>query len=55
MVGIVVHKYSEIGTFRKEILKVLTDLDNLVNGSFKLFFPRQILLVKLPLPMAFTL
>ena len=55
VVGIVVHQYPEIGALRKEILKVLTDLDNLVNGSFKLFFPRKILLIKLPLPMALSL
>ena len=55
MVGIVVNQYAEIGALRKEILKVLADLDNLVNCSFKLFFPRQILLVKLPLPMTLTL
>jgi len=35
VVGIVVNQYPEISTLRKEILKVLTDLDNLVNGSFK--------------------
>ena len=55
VVGIVVNQYAEIGALRKEILKVLTDLDNLVNGSFKLFFPRKILLIKLPLPMALSL
>ena len=55
VVGIVVNQNPEISALCKEILKVLADLDNLVNGSFKLFFPRQILLVKLPLPMAFTL
>ena len=55
VVGIVVYKYAEIRTLLQEILKVLTDLDNLVNGSFKLFLPRKILLVKLPLPMALAL
>ena len=55
VVGIVVNQYAEISTLCKEILKILADLDNLVNGSFKLFFPRKILLVKLPLPMALTL
>ena len=55
MVGIVVNQYAEIGTLRKEILEVLADLDNLVDSSFKLFLPRKILLVKLPLPMALTL
>ena len=55
MVGIVVNKYTEIGAFCKEILKALADLDNLINGSFKLFLPRKILLVKLPLPMALAL
>ena len=39
VVGIVVHQYPEISALCKEILKVLADLDNLVNGSFKLFFP----------------
>ena len=34
MVGIVVNQYAEIGALRKEILKVLADLDNLVDSSF---------------------
>ena len=55
MIGIVVRQYPEISALRKEIIKVLADLDNLVNGSFKLFLPRKILLVKLPFPMALTL
>ena len=55
VVGIVINKYAEISALRKEILKVLTDLDNLVNSSFKLFLSRQVLLVKLPFPMALAL
>ena len=55
VVGIVVNQNPEISTFCKEILKVLADLDNLVNDSFKLLFPRKILLVKLPFPMALAL
>ena len=41
--------FPEIGAFCKEILKVLAALDNLVDSSFKLFLPRKILFVKLPL------
>ena len=32
VVGIVVNQYSELSTFRKEIIEVLADLDNLVYG-----------------------
>ena len=55
VVGIVVRQYPEIGALRMEILEVLADLYNLVNGSFKLFLPRKILLVKLPFPVALAL
>lgn len=55
MVGIVVNKYAELGTLRKEILKALADLDNLVNRRFKSCFPRKILLFKFPFMVALTL